>query len=59
VNENIEQEQVAPAVVERVSLKEIKAEKKAEQFEEMDKIMKDYMALTPEEKEAVKKALFK
>lgn len=49
----------APApVIEKVSLNEIKEEKDAEEIEEVADAVKDYLALSPEERAEVRKILF-
>ena len=57
VNHEAEADEPAP-VVEKVTLKEIREEKKAEDLSEIDEMVKEYLELTPEEKAALKKALF-
>ena len=53
-----ETEQPAP-VVEKVTLDEIKQEQQAGEVEEVAAIVKEYLELTPEEREAVRRELFK
>ena len=57
--EPTEEELDAPApVIEKVSLNEIKEEKDAEEIEEVADAVKDYLALSPEERAEVRKILF-
>ena len=54
-----DEELEAPApVIEKVSLNEIKEEKDAEEIEEVADAVKDYLALSPEERAEVRKILF-
>ena len=57
-NESSESEQPAP-VVEKVSLEEIKDVQQAGEIEDVAEIVKEYLELTPEEREAVRRELFK
>lgn len=45
-------------VIEKVSLAEINEEKEAEEIDEVADAVKDYLALTPEERAEVRKILF-
>ena len=57
-NESSELEQPAP-VVEKVSLDEIRDVQQAGEIEDVAEIVKEYLELTPEEREAVRRELFK
>ena len=52
------EETTAAPVIEKVSLSEINEEKKAEDLEEVSSAVKEYLALTPEERAEVRKILF-
>ena len=57
--QNTEESITEPApVIEKVSLKEIKEEQSSEDDAVVVDAIKDYLKLTPEQKEALKKALF-
>ena len=59
VNENSDETEQPAPVVEKVTLDEIKQEQQAGEIEEVAEIVKEYLELTPEEREAVRRELFK